>query len=62
MSSTWATRSAHNSVSFQSQKYRAPTGVARSQDFSYFNKEIYFRGLFLFLDPPLRYWLPLKHC
>lgn len=32
--STWVARSARNSISFQSQEYRAPTRVAVSQGFS----------------------------
>lgn len=53
MLSAYATRSAHDSVSFQNQKYRGPAGVATCQGFSYFNKEIDSRGPFLYLDPPL---------
>lgn len=47
----WGSYWATDSVSLQGQKHRAPAGAARSQGFSYFTTEIYFRGLFLYLVP-----------
>lgn len=60
--STWAARSAHNSISLQSQEYRAPRRVAVSRGFSQLNKGIHFRSLLPYWDPPCGHWLPLKYC